>query len=65
MSWKDKFAASKLWNHKIAEKIFSICGQKGLQIAHRLRIHRKMNSGGSPIMFFGLIRLEILRFGPE
>jgi len=32
MSWKDKFAASKFWNHKIAEKITSICGQNGFQI---------------------------------
>jgi hypothetical protein len=24
--WKDKFAASKFWKHKLAEKMFLVCG---------------------------------------
>jgi len=30
MEWKDKFAASKFWNHNLAEKIFGLYPQNEL-----------------------------------
>jgi hypothetical protein len=41
--WKDKFAASKFWNHNLAEKILGLCTQNELP-AHGFSLQKEIKA---------------------
>ena len=51
VSWKDKFAASKFWNHKIAEKIFLFLTKIASESVQMYKFHRKVNLAKPPPFF--------------